>query len=223
MESLMSAVVHISGALRYLTKSMRNKSGSQQELDVYFDEKFADGLENWGINHAWPEISFLLSARSGVALDLACGSGPAYDYLKKNERLEYHGCDISDALITRAVRRGIDPNNLRVMDATKLDYPDRMFDYVFSIGSLEHFTESGLVGAISEAKRVCRGINFHMVPVSASGFNEGWITTVQSYWNNSERWWLDRFAPTFGNRIWIMNSKWADRISRGVWLICVSE
>ena len=44
-----------------------------------------------------------------------------------------------------------------------------MFDYVFSIGSLEHFTEAGLVATISGARPICRGINFHMVAVVPAG------------------------------------------------------
>ncbi len=224
METPLSASVQISGMFRYLTKSLRSKRGDHQDLDVYFDEKFADELENWGTNQStWPEIGFLLGGRSGLALDLACGSGRAYEFLKKNEKLEYHGCDISATLIQRAVQRGIDARRLRVLDATKLDYPNKMFDFVFSIGSLEHFTESGLAATIFEAKRVCRGINFHMVPVAASGFDEGWITAKQSYWNNNERWWLDHFAQAFGDRVWIMNSKWADRRSRGIWLVSLSK
>lgn len=216
----MYAATHVSGIFRSLTRSFRKKTGTEQELEVYFDDDFADELENWGAAHVWPEIDMLLSARSGAVLDLACGSGRAYENLKQNKALDYFGCDISRTLVDRALARGIGADRLQVLDATRLTYPDRAFDYVFSIGSLEHFTEPGIGATLSEAKRVCRGLNFHMVPVSTSGFNEGWITTTQSYWNNARRWWSARFEESFGDHVWAMESKWSDARSRGVWFIC---
>jgi len=211
----------IPGLFRSLTKSLR-KGGATQALDMYFDESFADDLENWGVDHVWPEIALLLAARQGTVLDLACGSGNAYDFIKQNPALEYFGCDISSGLIKRAARRGILEDRLRVMDATKLEYSDKSFDFVFSIGSLEHFTEAGLTATIAETHRVCRGVNFHMVPVSASQYDEGWIIRTQSYWNNSVEWWTNKFARSFGSRVWVMHSKWRDGESRGIWLIAAS-
>jgi hypothetical protein len=73
--------------------------------------------------------------------------------------------------------------------------------------------------AISECGRICRGIHFHQVLVSRSGLDEGWITPYQSYWNNSEAWWLDQFQRVFGMKVWVMSSKWSDRISRGAWFV----
>jgi SAM-dependent methyltransferase len=212
------------GAYRALTKSFRRNIGAEQDLHAYFDPNFANILEAWADDTAWPEIQFLLSSRTGKALDLACGTGGAFNFLKQFHNLEYHGCDISALLIERAVAKGIPRDRLRVTDATQLDYPDRSFDYVFSIGSLEHFTEEGVAAAISECHRVCQSINFHHVPVSRSGFNEGWIVErQQSYWNNSEQWWLDRFRKTFGDNVWVMSSKFSDVRYRGAWFICVRQ
>ena len=126
-------------------------------------------------------------------------------------------------LIERGIKRGIREDRLRVLDAIKLDYADGEFDYLFSIGSLEHFTLDGLRSTLAECRRVCRGINFHHLPVSLSGLNEGWITPYQSYWNNSEKWWDAIFREAFGNNVWVMSSKWGDIQSRGVWFICGDE
>jgi ubiquinone/menaquinone biosynthesis C-methylase UbiE len=105
------------------------------------------------------------------------------------------------------------------MDATKLGYRSSSFDYVFSIGSLEHFTVEGIKATLRSCKRVSRLLNLHMVPVSASGKDEGWVTPCQSYWNNSEEWWLETFKAVFPE-VWVMSSKWRDEVSRGIWLIC---
>ena len=202
--------------------ALRPKQGLNQELDVYFEQSFSGILENWAINSAWPEIQFLLKGRAGKVLDLACGSGRAFDFLKSLPGLSYFGCDISKPLIDGAVARGISKDRLLVGDATKLVYETQEFEYVFSIGSLEHFTIDGLALTLRECKRVSKAINFHMVPVSKSGFNEGWVSSVQSYWNNSETWWFNKFKAEF-ETVRVMPSNWSDRRSRGVWFMCESN
>src|SRR5258707_4147107 len=210
-------------AYRSVTKNYRKKTGDRQDTEIYFDPAFAEVLETWAVKNAWREIQVLLSERTGKVLDVACGTGRTHDFLKRFKQLEYHGCDISSMLIERAVERGISRESLRVLDATKLNYTDGEFDFLFSIGSLEHFTLDGLRSTLAECRRVCRGINCHMIPVSLSGLNEGWITPYQSYWNNSQRWWQRLFEETFGCNVWAMSSKWEDLQSRGVWFVCGAE
>jgi ubiquinone/menaquinone biosynthesis C-methylase UbiE len=211
------------GFYRSVTKGHRKDAGLEQHTDIYFDPAFAEVLETWAVKNAWREIQILLGERTGKALDLACGTGRTYDFLRRFEGLEYYGCDISSMLIERAVQRGISSERLRVMDATVLTYIDQEFDFLFSIGSLEHFTVDGLRSALKECRRVCRGLNFHMIPVSASGLDEGWITPYQAYWNNSQQWWVNIFEEVFGYNVWTMSSKWEDDRSRGVWFICGHE
>jgi ubiquinone/menaquinone biosynthesis C-methylase UbiE len=210
-------------AFRSATKNYRRKTGDRQDTEIYFDPAFTEVLETWAVRNAWREIQVLLGERSGKVLDLACGTGRTYDFLKRFENLDYHGCDISPMLIERAIQRGISKERLQALDATKLDCADNEFDFVFSIGSLEHFTVKGLGFALAECRRVSRGLNFHMVPVSSSGLDEGWITPYQSYWNNSQRWWTRVFEETFGENVWVMSSRWQDEQSRGVWFICGRE
>ena len=93
----------------------------------------------------------LIANCKGKVLDIACGSGVAMNILNKYLELDVHGCDISDLLIQKAINQGINKNNLKVTDATKLDYENLYFDYSYSIGSLEHFTEKGILEFIAEA------------------------------------------------------------------------
>lgn len=211
------------GLYRSAMKNFRRKTGDRQETEIYFDPAFAEILETWAIKNAWREIQFLLGDRAGRVLDLACGTGRTHDFVKRFKSLEYYGCDISSMLIERGIKRGIPEERLRVQDATKLDYANAQFDYLFSIGSLEHFTLKGLRSTLAECRRVCRGVNFHQIPVSLSGLDEGWVTPHQSYWNNSEKWWNSIFKEAFGDNVWTMSSKWGDIQSRGVWFICGSE
>jgi ubiquinone/menaquinone biosynthesis C-methylase UbiE len=160
-----------------------------------------------------------MSQTTGKALDLACGSGKVISLLADVPGLEVHGCDISDLLIGKAIARGISADCLKICDATELPYPDAAYDYSYSIGSLEHFTEEGIRKFVAEAARVTRIGSFHMVPVSRSGADEGWIKTYQSYYNCSVSWWQTRFETKFA-RVRALDSAWNDHISLGKWFLC---
>src|SRR6185295_10102692 len=193
-----------------------------QDLEVYWDDEMAQLLETWGEGNVWNEIQLLLYARRGRVLDIACGTGKTMSVLARFPALEIHGFDISDFLIGKARERGLSPDRLRVADATRLEYTDASFDYSYSIGSLEHFTEEGLVRAIAESARVTARAAFHMVPVSRSGTDEGWMKTYQSFFNNSVGWWRAKYQASF-QRVIDLESAWSDGHSLGRWFVCTKD
>jgi ubiquinone/menaquinone biosynthesis C-methylase UbiE len=200
-------------------KKVISLDSSKQDLDLYWNEEFANQLENWGEDNAWNEIQLLLCNCNGKFLDIACGTGRTIEILSRYPQLDIYGFDISDVLLQRAEKRGISMNKLQRMDATKTNYENSSFDYSYSIGSLEHFTEIGINDFLKESARYTRVGSFHMIPVSRNNKNEGWIKTTQSYFNNSEEWWLEKFKSHF-SKVYIINSKWEDRLSYGRWFIC---
>jgi ubiquinone/menaquinone biosynthesis C-methylase UbiE len=129
---------------------------------------------------------------------------------------------MSDALIAKARERGIAPERLRVCDATATGYPDGSFDYSYSIGSLEHFSEAGIARMLAEAARITRRASFHHVPTARDGRDHGWITPYQSYFNNSVAWWLPRFRSAFPI-VEVVESTWRDEESRGMWFLCAKQ
>jgi SAM-dependent methyltransferase len=195
-------------------------SGDRQDLDLYWDAEMADLLEKWGEGTTWTEIQFLMAARSGRVLDIACGTGVVMKRLGQSSDLQLYGCDISDVLIGRAIDAGISADRLTICDATQMPYADHEFDFSYSIGSLEHFTVEGLADTILEAARVTRAASFHMVPTSRSGQNEGWLKTYQSMHNCSVDWWVEKFAKAF-REVFIFDSSWNDNISVGKWFVCI--
>jgi len=190
-----------------------------QDLEVYWDDEMAQLLETWGEGNVWNEIQLLLYEKRGRVLDIACGTGKTMSVLSRFSALEVHGFDISDFLVGKARERGIPPERLGVADATRLEYPDRGFDYSYSIGSFEHFTEEGLVRAIAESARVTAHAAFHMVPVSRSGTDEGWMKTYQSFFNNSVEWWTAKYRASFP-QVTVLESAWSDGHSLGRWFVC---
>lgn len=209
-------------AAKVLGRPIGGDAPDHQALDVYWDPKMAAILETWGIGNAWNEIQLLLVNASGTVLDIACGTGKVMTILEPYANLEVHGFDISDFLIQKAVERGIPRERLRVADATKTDYADDAFDYGYSIGSLEHFTEDGILGFVTETYRVTKKASFHMIPVSRSGRDEGWMTTLQSFHNNSVDWWLERYRAAYPV-VHVLDSAWHDQISVGKWFLCMKE
>ena len=213
------------GLLKYFQSAVRAEKGptqtdgKKQDLDLYWDRKMAALLETWGEGNAWHEALFLFSGKSGKALDVACGTGIVMEKLASTSNLEIHGCDISDFLIMKARERGILNKRLKVCDATKLPYGNDEFDYSYSIGSLEHFTEEGIRNCFSEMARVTKKASYHFMPVSRSGKDEGWMKTLQSFHNCSVGWWRERVSQHFP-RVLVLPSLWCDDISVGKWFHC---
>ena len=201
------------------TKRKNVSKGTVQDTELYWDEEFAKVLETWGERNAWKEIEMIMIDRPGRILDIACGTGKVMQILSRFAEIEIYGCDISDMLIDKAIQRGIASERLKVCDATNTGYEDDFFDYAYSIGSLEHFTEEGVYKFIQECRRIVKNTAFHQIPVSRSDKNEGWIQPLQSYHNNSVDWWLEKFRTAY-KEVYVVDSLWEDDNSVGKWFIC---
>jgi SAM-dependent methyltransferase len=206
-------------SLRALKKPDSSLSPDRQDLDLYWDANMAKLLETWGEGTVWSEVQFLMVNCNGKVLDIASGTGRTMEIVAKFPSIELYGIDISDLLISKALERGISNDRLKVGDATNTGYADKEFNYAYSIGSLEHFTESGILQFVSESYRVVDIASFHMVPVSRSGKDEGWMKTLQSFHNNSVDWWLAKFRLSYPN-VFVIDSAWQDDISVGKWFVC---
>jgi ubiquinone/menaquinone biosynthesis C-methylase UbiE len=206
-------------ARRWLTPHFQPARSDGQDLELYWDAEMAAVLESWGEGTAWTEIQLLMAARHGRVLDIACGTGKVIASLAGQTTLDLHGCDISDLLIGKAIARGIALEQLVICDATSMPYQNDEFDYSYSIGSLEHFTTSGIEKVLADAARVTKIGSFHMVPTARSGQDEGWLKTYQSFHNCSQEWWAQRFRRYFPS-VTVINSRWEDRISIGKWFVC---
>ncbi len=196
---------------------------ASQSLDLYWDETFANTLESWGKNTVWKEINLIMAPLKGNVLDIACGTGPVIKILSGNQNLEIYGFDISEKLINRAKEKGVNPSRLKIADATKQNYEKNEFDYSYSIGSLEHFTEDGIDEFLKYASLQTKKASFHMIPTQFYNRNDGWIENEQTYWNNSVEWWMDKFLKHYKN-VKVLDSTWVhEGVSLGKWFVCFNE
>ena len=93
-------------------------------------------------------------------LDIGCGNCRHLSYLRKKYSVRVYGVDISSL----ALKQNKDKKIItRCVSATRLPFKDNTFDYVYSIGTIEHTdTEK----ALAESYRVLKkgGIAIHTVP-----------------------------------------------------------
>ena len=192
-----------------------------QDVKIYDESEAAKKIDEWGEHDVWNEIKFIMHDKKGKILDLACGTGKNILDLKKiNKEAQFFGCDISKSLINVAIKNGVSENCLTCIDATKMNFPENFFDYSYSIGSLEHFTEEGIEDVIDKLYFCTKIASFHMMPVSKKNINEGWMKTYQTFHNNSEEWWLKKFEKKF-EKVFILDSSWNDFLSSGKWFFCL--
>jgi ubiquinone/menaquinone biosynthesis C-methylase UbiE len=105
-----------------------------------------------------------------------------------------------------------------VCDPTDLPYETNSFDYCYFIGSLEHFTESGILSFLKSSSKVTKNNGYHMIPVSRTGKDYGWIENYQSYFNNSVEWW-SAMCEKVSLKYKFIDSSWEDEISVGKWMV----
>jgi len=201
-------------------KNRKLVSSDYQDIDIYDTDLTAEKLSEWGEGTTWNEIKMLFISQEGKVLDLACGVGKNMrDINKINPNLDVYGCDISQNLIDICIKSGLDKKKLICCDATKINFDQNFFDYSYSIGSLEHFTEKGLDDVIGKLHFITKKLSIHMMPVSKKNLNEGWIKTYQTFHNNKVDWWVNKFNKKF-SKVYVIDSAWEDHISVGKWFVC---
>ena len=206
-----------------LNKNKLSIKKDRQDIEIYNDPITAQKLEEWGKGSVWNEIVLLFNGKKGKILDVACGTGKnILDLQATNPEATLYGCDISQFLIDIAKSKGINSDKLKCIDATKLDYDENFFDYSYSIGSLEHFTDEGIDQVIEKLYYVTNIATFHMMPVSKKNKNEGWTKTYQTFHNNSVEWWINKFKKKF-KTVYVVDSSWNDFISNGKWFLCYKK
>ncbi len=93
----------------------------------------------WGEHiHRYNEALKLIRDNDSV-MDIACGTGFGTDMIAKATRGQVIGGDIASEAITECTDRWQLANlSFRVLDGTKLSFPDNYFDKIVSFETLEH-------------------------------------------------------------------------------------
>ena len=121
--------------------------------------------------------------QNSSVLEVGCGSGMIAQYYDCN----YGGVDYSETLVKKHI--DILGNTVYVADADKLPFPDKSFDYVFSMSVFHYFPNADYVKrAISEMSRVARkNIFIGDLPMSSHDDNHLLFSKSDFYdWSTSD-------------------------------------
>ncbi len=96
----------------------------------------------------------LATGPSGRVLDVCCGLG---QFANETDG-DYLGIDLTSRYVTSATRRwaGDARKSFRVMDALKLELPDKSFDKSLCVAALHHFPDDLAAQVLGEMRRVTR-------------------------------------------------------------------
>lgn len=112
-----------------------------------------------------------LEAGSGErVLDVCCGIGE----FARDVDAEYVGIDLNARFIEAAAARyaGTPRKSFRVMDALRMDFPDKSFDRCILINGLHHFSDADGRHLLREIRRVTRG---RVIIIDADGRPRGLV------------------------------------------------
>ncbi len=107
--------------------------------------------------YPWKNLEFLFKdiPEGGKVLDLGCGNGRFYEFLKE-KNIEYVGIDKAEKLIEKA-RKKYPEADFRMADALDLPFENNYFDFVISIAVFHHMpSEKIRLKFLNEARRVLK-------------------------------------------------------------------
>lgn len=108
----------------------------------------------------WEKVARAMADHYGLKagdriLDIGCGKAfLLFDFTKVVPGIEVHGIDVSEYAIANAKEEVKD--RLRVGSATRLPWPDKHFDFVYSLNTLHNLHTYDLEPALREMERVGR-------------------------------------------------------------------
>lgn len=153
----------------------------------------------------WEKVARLMAERYGLKagdkiLDVGCGKGfLLYDFTKVVPGIEVHGIDISSYAIENSKEEIRD--RLQVGNATSLPWPDKSFDFVYSINTLHNLHNYDLDKALREMERVGKKNKYLCVEAYRTEEEKAnllyWQVTCEAFCTPEEwDWWFRQTGYT---------------------------
>ena len=159
------------------------------------------------IEGRWEKVAQKMAEHYGLKagdkiLDIGCGKGfQLYDFTKVVPGIEVYGIDISEYAIERGKEEIRD--RLQVGNATSLPYPDKHFDYVYSLNTLHNLHNYDLEAALREMERVGKKNKYLCVEAYRTETEKAnllyWQVTCEQFCTPEEWEWWFRHAGYTGD------------------------
>lgn len=174
-----------------------------------FDYWDGDRRINYGgyryMEGRWEKVARLMAERYGLKtgdkiLDIGCGKGfLLYDFTKVVPGIEVHGIDISSYAIENSKEEV--RSRLQVGNATSLPWPDKTFDFVYSINTLHNLHNYDLDKALREMERVGKKNKYLCVEAYRTEEEKAnllyWQVTCEAFCTPEEwEWWFRQTGYT---------------------------
>lgn len=185
-------------------------SVSRQFGKMYFDGPREYGYGGYRYDGRWRTVARTLINEYNLrpdmrVLDVGCAKGfLVKDLMIENPGIEAFGLDISTYAIKESEPEVI--GRLHVGTAEQLPFPDKSFDFVFSINTIHNLERDACKKALSEIQRVSTGRSYVVVDsyrsVQEKNLFEKWVLTAR-YHGYPEEWLaLFREAGYSGDYSW---------------------
>jgi SAM-dependent methyltransferase len=153
----------------------------------------------------WEKVARLMAERYGLKagdkiLDIGCGKGfLLYDFTKVVPGIEVYGIDVSSYAIENSKEEIRD--RLQVGNATSLPWPDKSFDFVYSINTLHNLHNYDLDKALREMERVGKKNKYLCVEAYRTEEEKAnllyWQVTCEAFCTPEEwDWWFKQTGYT---------------------------
>ncbi|MFA5181841.1 MAG: class I SAM-dependent methyltransferase [Syntrophales bacterium] len=202
------SVIHKSTARDYLGRvndpeyPKAKAAGLAKKWD--FDYWDGDRRINYGgyryMEGRWEKVAHAMADHYGLKagdkiLDIGCGKGfLLFDFTKVVPGIEVTGIDISDYAIQNSKEEIRD--QLQVRNATALPFPDRSFDFVYSLNTMHNLHCYELDKALREMQRVGKEHKYLCVESYRNEMEKTnllyWQVTCEAFNTPEEwQWWFD--------------------------------
>jgi SAM-dependent methyltransferase len=207
------SVVHKSTKRDYLARvnDPEYPKARAAELAKKWDFDYWDGDRriNYGgyryMEGRWEKVARAMAEHYGLKagdriLDVGCGKGfLLYDFTKVVPGIEIHGIDISSYAIEHA-KEEVKPH-LRVGNANALPWPDRHFDFVYSLTTLHNLHNYDLEKSLMEIERVAKKHKYICVESYRNEVEKAnllyWQVTCEAFCTPEEwDWWFRKTGYT---------------------------
>ncbi len=174
-----------------------------------FDYWDGDRRINYGgyryIEGRWEKVARAMASHYGLKagdkiLDVGCGKGfLLYDFTKVVPGIQVFGVDVSEYAVTQGKEEIRD--RLRVGSAVSLPFPDRHFDYVYSLNTLHNLYNYELDKALREIERVSGKHKYVCVESYRNETEKAnllyWQVTCETFCTPKEwEWWFRQTCYT---------------------------